>query len=1097
MGKRKKRNTCNIWRRKFWMAVVSGMVFFAVSVIYAGITVRADGTGENGAGEKKIVRVGYYEDSNFQSGIGDEVKKSGYAYEYYQEIAKYTGWTYEYVYGSWEEIYEKLLAGEVDIMAGISKTESRMSEMLFPEYAMGEETYYIYVSEDSDMEANDIDLLNGGRIGVKSNSNMQRLLQDFIEKNGLDCEIMSYTSLEERMQAYDRGELDYIMTVENDMIMGFRPVVKIGSSGFYFAVNKNRPDILEELNSAQRDIISNFPYYISKLQDKYFNQDVSDQPLTEDEQEWLKAHPVLQVGYLTDYMPYCGGEELTGILPELLSEMADYMEVEFAATGYDSYEVMRKALESGELDIIFPIYGDLWYSENLNYTQTDPVISTRMCVVYKGDYRDGIYESIAVADGSPLQPFYLTHDYPNAELTVYKTWEDCLQAIQSGKAGCMLANSNLIHRYVNSHEEFSDLNVVELESSVDICLAVRRNNAVLYSILNKGLNNIGKTGINDAVVRNSYVEPVYDFRHFLLRNMGMVSSLLFGFLLLLGMFFILYWNRVKQERKILKEAYEKEKKYIADKEENFNIIGSLSRIYTYTYYINIPERIYQKIADMDLKRENEKPIEKEKVVRLIAMQVKEQYRETLLAFLDIDTLSERMRSTDSLSIEYEKEKGGWYRGSYISVERDDRGNLLTVMYVLQEISEEKKAQEQAQTALQEAYEAANRANHAKSDFLARMSHDIRTPMNAILGMTTIAETHIGDNERVTDCLKKVMASGRHLLTLINEVLDMSKIESGKLKLTEEEFNIQELMDDMVLMMQPQVDAKKQKLVVSGNNVEHEDVIGDSLHLQQVFVNILGNAVKYTPVGGKLCVTVTEKALHKPKIGCYEFVFEDNGIGMSKEFQEHIFEPFAREVEVSNQIQGTGLGLSIVANIIQMMGGNIKVESEQGKGSRFIVTVYLKLQEDRKISASVNGDAADEGNPMEQIENGEFKGRRILLAEDNEINAEIAKEIFGRSGLSVECARDGKEALDMITAAEPGYYDMVFMDVQMPVMDGHEATRRIRASGRKDLKKIPIIAMTANAFAEDVQAALKAGMNQHLAKPLDIKQIMRALRKWLK
>jgi len=1213
--------------------LISCIMLFLMFAFFMGISAQASGnaripaaqSGENG--EKKVVRVGYYEDSRgFQSGNSDDIRKTGYAYDYYQEIAKYTGWTYEYVYGSWDDIYGMLLDGEIDIMAGITKTNSHMTDMLFPDYAMGEETYYIYVADDADVSSNDLFLLNGARIGIKDNSAMKQLLEDFMDSNGLTCEIISYHSLEERLEALAKGELDYIMTAENDMVTGYKPKFKIGSSDFYFAVNKRRPDLLSELNNAQGEILSAFPYYVSRLQDNYFNRSAARQSLTEKETDWLDAHKLLKVGYLTDYMPYCdSGEkpgEMTGILPELLEELTDYTGTRFTGIGYDNYDVMLQALKDGELDIIFPTFRDLWYSENQNYTQTATVVSTRMCVIYRGDYSDSIYERIAVSDGSPLQPFYLTIKYPEAQQYTYDTWDECLSAIQSGEVGCMLINSNLIYRYLNEHEEYSNLHLAEIEDMVDFCFAVRRSDSTLYSILNKALNNIDSTSINDAVIRNSYVAPEYTLQYFLKNHIGLVLLLVCAFVLLLTLFFIMYWNHIKFERNMLREAYEKEKAYNSNMKEKLDIIGSLSRIYIHTYYINLEEDTFQVITNLDLKKSNVRSSSAAmaKIRSLADAAVKEQDRDRLLQFLDLASLPERMRSVDNLSIEYELKKHTWYRGSFISMERSPQGKLLHVIFALQEITAEKEAQAQAQTALQDAYEAANRANHAKSDFLARMSHDIRTPMNAIIGMTAIAASHLDDRERVKNCLQKITASGKHLLTLINEVLDMSKIESGKLQLSEEEFNLHELIDNMLAIIQPQVDGKGHTLKVLFNNLEHEDVVGDSLHIQQVLVNIMGNSVKYTPQGGTLRLSVTEKAIDRPNIGCYEFVFEDNGIGMSKEFVERIFEPFSRENETSNNhVQGTGLGLSIVANIVKMMGGDIRVESTQGQGSRFTVTLLLRLQEDRFVSFAdsvelpilvvddqrescestcmlleeldiksdwaLNGQEAlmkiqaaqakggyfavivdwkmpetngietvrairnitaqsmpiillsgydwsdieeearaaginefiskplfksrlshllksliegdtDGNSLLEQISGSTFSGQRILLAEDNEINTEIAIEIFGHIGLTVDHAWNGKEALDMLTASEPGYYQMVFMDIQMPEMNGYEATRSIRGTGRGDLAEIPIIAMTANAFSEDVRAAMDAGMNQHIAKPLDVKQLMAVLRKWL-
>ena len=591
--------------------------------------------------------------------------------------------------------------------------------------------------------------------------------------------------------------------------------------------------------------------------------------------------------------------------------------------------------------------------------------------------------------------------------------------------------------------------------------------------------------------------------------------------------------------------------------------------------------------------------------------------------LNCEELISRFRRGDTrVEFEYSNTSGDKFtRVSVLLSENSVNGHVLAFVSAV-DITEERIEEQETKQALMDAYDAANRANQAKSDFLSHMSHDIRTPMNAIIGMTAIAATHLDDKERVADCLAKVTSSSKHLLTLINEVLDMSKIESGKMELTEEEINLPELIDNLLVMVRPQLDAKGHELNVEIRNVEHEHVVGDSLHIQQAFVNIMSNAVKYTPENGKISFTITEKVTNQPKVGCYEFVFEDNGIGMSPEYLKHIFEPFSRADETShNKVQGTGLGLAITLNLIRMMGGDVKVESEEGKGSKFIVTMFLKLRDVTEVNCEqflnlpvlvaddeksacestcimlkelgmqgecvftgaeavekvreakakgndyfavildwhmpqMNGVAAakeirkimgdgvtiimlsahdwteiemearsagvdafiskplfksrllylfrslsEEENPekeaeKEQAPSEDFTGRRVLLVEDNEINAEIAQEILESTGLMVDHVWDGSQAVNTLLEIEPGYYDLVFMDVQMPVMNGYEAARAIRATGRKDLVKIPIIAMTANAFAEDVQTAINAGMNQHIAKPLDISQLMNALNKWL-
>lgn len=399
---------------------------------------------------------------------------------------------------------------------------------------------------------------------------------------------------------------------------------------------------------------------------------------------------------------------------------------------------------------------------------------------------------------------------------------------------------------------------------------------------------------------------------------------------------------------------------------------------------------------------------------------------------------------------------------------------------------------QANKALRDAYDNARRADNAKTDFLSRMSHDIRTPMNAIIGMTFIANSNIDNKDKVADCLEKITVSGNYLLSLINDVLDMSKIESGKFRLTEDDLNLCTLIDELSEMVAESAKQKKHKLEVRTHDIIHENIVGDRLRIQQVFVNIVSNSIKYTNDGGHITVDITEKPVGNHGVGCYEFVFRDNGIGMTKEFMKKLFEPFERaEDERVDGQQGTGLGMAITYNLVKMMNGSIRVESEPGKGSCFTVTLYLKLSE----NAETHPEAAVEKS-ADELRSTSFEGRRVLLVDDNELNREIAAELLKMMKLDVECAVNGKEAVDKFAASEGEYYDLIFMDIQMPVMNGYDAVREIRKLDRPDAEKIPVVAMTANAFAEDVKEALNAGMNEHIAKPLDINKLIATLKKWL-
>ena len=427
---------------------------------------------------------------------------------------------------------------------------------------------------------------------------------------------------------------------------------------------------------------------------------------------------------------------------------------------------------------------------------------------------------------------------------------------------------------------------------------------------------------------------------------------------------------------------------------------------------------------------------------------------------------------------------------------DDPAHDMVAMCTVKDVTRLRAEEYKNKISLVKAYESAKQANEAKSDFLSRMSHDIRTPMNAIIGMTTIARLNLGDMEKVSDCLKKIDMSSAHLLGLLNEVLDMSKIETGNFELGSEQFDIVKLTQDLIEMSRAVIDEKHHRLTLNIGELKHTTVEGDSQRIRQVFVNLLGNAVKYTPPYGNITISLNERSSRTPRLGCYEFIFEDNGIGMTQEYMKYIFDPFSRAEDTRiNSIEGTGLGLSIAKNIVSMMDGTIQVESEVNKGSKFTVTIFLKLPDtiypQEKINRTENG-----YNTLYESSYNIYSGKNILLVEDNKRNAEVASELIGITGANVELAENGRVAVERCMAHEPGYYELIFMDIQLPVMNGYDAARCIRMLDREDAKSIPIIAMTANAFTEDVEAAYSAGMNEHIAKPLEFERLTEVLKKWL-
>ena len=404
-----------------------------------------------------------------------------------------------------------------------------------------------------------------------------------------------------------------------------------------------------------------------------------------------------------------------------------------------------------------------------------------------------------------------------------------------------------------------------------------------------------------------------------------------------------------------------------------------------------------------------------------------------------------------------------------------------VVLGLRSVDEETRSELEKKSLLEEALRQANRANQAKTTFLSNMSHDIRTPMNAIIGFTTLATSHIDQKEQVEGYLKKIMTSGNHMLNLINDILDMSRIESGKIRLDEEPCHLPELFGGLKSIVQMEAQSKRLELEIPRPILTHETVLCDKLRMNQILLNLVGNAIKYTNAGGKVWVTLEELPGAPAGFGSYRVRVKDTGIGMSEDFIGHIFEPFERERNSTiSGIQGTGLGMAITKNIVDMMKGDIQVESEPGVGTTVTVDLSLRLCDGHGEADPVSS----AGRRPEPAGRGSHTGR-ILLAEDNELNQEIAVAILEEAGFSVEVAENGQVAVEKLAEKGPGYYRLVLMDIQMPVMDGYHAAEAIRAMEDRELAAIPIIAMTANAFEEDKQEALRRGMNGHIPKPIDV------------
>ena len=530
------------------------------------------------------------------------------------------------------------------------------------------------------------------------------------------------------------------------------------------------------------------------------------------------------------------------------------------------------------------------------------------------------------------------------------------------------------------------------------------------------------------------------------------------------------------------------KKALDDATKKAEIISAIATLYVTIVYANIKERTYELLEGYDLVRKilGQKgkidDIMEQLPTAFAGLEEREKYRK----FLEFDTLTERLRNTNSVSIEFMGANGEWRLSRFIVKSRDAQGNAVDVLYVVRDITEEKSRELMYQKQLKASMEDAHRANLLKTAFLRRMSHDIRTPLNGIVGMIHIAEKYNNDVVKLQECRQKVLQSTDYLQELINNVLDISKLESGSLVLEHKSFDLVDLLSNQltVAAMSAYENGVRFEGGVEESTIRHRHLIGSPLHLNRVLMNLSSNAIKYNHFHGTVNVHCEELSDDGNR-AVFQFVCSDTGLGMSEEFQKHAFDVFTQEGKQSTTtFSGSGLGLSIVKDIVELMGGTIEVTSKEKEGTEVIVRISPRLAQTEKEERTENTESEEKDY--------DFRGKRILVVEDNELNREIVKAVLEETGFEVEEAENGAVAVDKIKTAGALYYDVVLMDIQMPVMDGYMATKKIRNLEDSDLANIPIIALSANAFEEDRKASADAGMNGHLAKPVNVSELLKML-----
>ena len=1056
---------------------------------------------------RKVVRIPYAHFERLLVVDENNNPVSGYAYDYIQMIGTYAGWYIEYIpCDSFSDCLNKLLSGEVDLFYDISYTEERAKEILFPDDPMGNEYYYLYaLDENASITPGDYASMNGKTVGSTSGTIVTELLRQWCKKKNVEFNIIEYDSIPKKEADLYAGKIDLDLEVSMQAKRNLSAIERIGSSAYYLVANKDRPDLIDDINSAMDKALKNDLYYFSRLEERYFSDTVLSHNLTVEEKNWIADHKVLRVGFFDNYLPFstkdkdgnpigAGIEAVREIVKGL--NLQKNMKVEFIC--YDDQEAGYRAVESGEIDLMFPAYISSSVKKDYAIMGGKILATLTSDLAYRNDFEDGKAHRIGVNKSNMMQYYYSMDAYPDAEIVFYDDIRGCLDGLLDGTSDGTFLNG-LRTEALLKPVKYHSIKTERARNGFTFRMAFADDNIGLMLLMDRGLTMIDPDFVNKT---------------------------------------------------------------------SYSFVG---KIYTYSIRDFLREHIRLTILAVAI---------------LVALAT---------ALVGVRFSNRRLAGMNRKLMEHSE-----------IIERQK-----------QQETELREQLEKKQKQLEDALQMAQAANRAKTTFLSNMSHDIRTPMNAIIGFTGLAASHLDDRERVQEYLSTIARSSEHLLSLINDVLDMSRIESGKMTLNEKVESLADILHVLREIVHADVRAKQLNFHIDTVDVRNELVYCDKLHLNQVLLNLISNAIKYTHPGGTVSLRIEQKPARSKGYGSFEFRCRDNGIGMSEDFAKTIFDPFTREETTTvSGIQGTGLGMAITKNIVEMMGGRISVTSKKGEGSEFVVSVDFRLAdrktadtaiselkgmrglvvdddvnscqsvadmlrnagmrsewcvsgkeavirteeslrhkdlfkiyivdlqmpdlngietvrrirkvagkdaaiiittaydwgevEDEARDAGVTGfiskpvfpsdlhrvllqfcGKADPAQEDEEEQTVSLNGKKVLLVDDNELNLKIGVLQLQQQGMAVDTALNGQLAVDMIRENGIGKYDFVLMDVQMPVMNGYEATTIIRKLPGGD--KLKIFAFSANAFEEDREKSLKAGMDGHIAKPLKIQELMSELK----
>ena len=1190
------------------------------------------GTAVYGAeAEAEPVKVGFFAMDGYHM-IDENGVRSGYGYDFLQMVTRYVSFDYEYIgYDkTWKDMQEMLENGEIDMVTSMRRTEER-EEVFDFSLPIGTNSVLLNVSiDDGRYTPGDYDSYNGMHIGLLRGNSRNEDVAEFAEEKGFFYTEEYYDTAEELSQALARGRVDAIGTSSLRKTTGEKTLDKFATEDFYVAVRKGDKELLSDINYAISQMDNVEGDWKNKLYYAYYRSTENNAvEFTEREkkiiEEYSTGGKVLLASSNCDKKPYSYVEdgELKGILPDIFAKYMAMCGMEYEFYAPESREEYQELAASSTI----PVFLDARLGASLtedNGSYISPVyITLNVARVTRKNF-DGEIKTIAVTANQgkiPIEEVDLDH----VAKIEYDDRRSAIQAVADGKADATYVYSYTAAKYVNEDITGQLVYTVFETPSYDYSISVSKDMPhEILGIITKCIYALPKSEIDDIIAKytsfSAYRVSVADY---LKINPWLgLTAVMFVTVVALAAFVVI--SKEHSRQKLLEE----EQRSIKKLQEQMNIINALGSEYDPLYLVNLDEDTIELLrADVrgTAAEEAVNNVRYTDVIRgYINKVVVPEQREQLLEKTKLETLKKELPEKGILPVNYQRIRDGavsCFQMNCARVPSEDGISRMVVGYrnVDDVVAHEREQQRQLREALAEA----RHASAAKTTFLSNMSHDIRTPMNAIIGFATIALRRLDNTEQVKDFLEKVLAAGNHLLRLINDILDMSRIESGRMQLHEQECNLSGLIHDLVNMNQSQIKAKQLDFYVDTFMVKDEDIYADPLKLNQVLINLMSNAIKYTPSTGRVSLRIIQHPCDVPDYAKYEFIVKDNGMGMSEEFLKHIFEPFEREASTTRTgIEGTGLGMAITRNIVDMMGGTITATSEKGKGSEFRVVLSFRIQpgakkterieeleglrilvvdDDFQTCESLSGmleemgmqcewtisgreavcraqkachdhapfhiylidwlmpeqngietarqihkvagaeaqiiivtaydwsdmeeeareagvtafcskplfksdlkavlgkvhHAVPEEEEKEEWTEADFIGKRVLLVEDNELNREIATEILEEAGFLVEAVPDGTDAVRRMEQVEEFYYDIILMDIQMPIMNGYEATRVIRAMKRADVRRIPIFAMSANALEEDREKTLASGMNEHIAKPFEVSAFLEILHRYIR